>query len=110
MVRAKAGARTGASSNRIFEHKHEACSEENVLSTLIKRDARELVIQVQDYGKGIPAENLATVEASDGYSGLGIPGIRESMRLVGGSLEINSSSQGTVVTARYPVGRNAIAA
>lgn len=40
---------------------------------------------------------------SDGTAGVGIRGMRERLRQLGGSLEINSTETGTVVVARLPI-------
>lgn len=57
-------------------------------------------VEVEDAGKGIAFENLSkpTVEA-----GVGLRGIRERVRLLGGTLQVQSKSSGTKVTASLPV-------
>jgi len=59
-------------------------------------------LEVEDHGKGIPQEKLKALE-SHGQLGVGIPGMRERARQFGGSLEISSGSNGTVVVAAIPV-------
>jgi signal transduction histidine kinase len=41
---------------------------------------------------------------SGGTAGVGIRGMRERARQLGGTLDISSGSQGTVIVARLPVG------
>ena len=62
----------------------------------------EVVVEVEDKGKGIPREKLDEM-ASDGKPGVGIRGMRERLRQLGGSLEIASHGTGTVVVARLLV-------
>jgi signal transduction histidine kinase len=64
----------------------------------------EVQIRVEDQGKGIPPEKNAQL-LSNGTSGVGIRGMRERLRQLGGSLEISSegNGRGTVVTARFPL-------
>ena len=65
------------------------------------RDQRGVMLRVQDHGHGL----LSAVEGEDMLRslGVGIPGMRERLRQLGGLLEIASSEQGTVVTAFVPV-------
>lgn len=71
--------------------------------------ASELRLQVKDDGTGIAAEKLDKV-ASDGAPGVGIRGMRERLRQLGGTLEVNSSQTGTTVEVRVPVAVASLAA
>ncbi len=59
-------------------------------------------VEVEDRGKGIPPEKQFEL-ASTGTPGVGIRGMRERLRQLGGSLDIHSNGKGTVVVARLPV-------
>jgi signal transduction histidine kinase len=61
-----------------------------------------VLVEVQDQGTGIPAEKISLL-ASVGTPGVGIRGMRERVRQLGGDLEITSDSKGTTVAARLPV-------
>jgi len=61
----------------------------------------QIVIVAQDWGKGISADKLRV--DSKGLSGVGFRGMRERLRHLGGSLDIQSKGEGTVVTARLPI-------
>lgn len=61
-----------------------------------------VLVEIQDRGKGIPLEKLEEM-ASAGTPGVGIRGMRERMRQLGGTVEISSNSHGTLVTVRLPV-------
>jgi|GEM_PF-3272958 PAS domain S-box len=67
----------------------------------LSRDATRACLEVSDAGCGMPldaAGNPAKV-------GVGIAGMRERMRQIGGSFDIVSGSQGTTLCATVPVGR-----
>src|SRR6202795_4546101 len=57
-----------------------------------------LLVQVQDHGKGIANEKQRELTLS-GRTGVGFGGMRERLRQLGGSLEIQSQGNGTVVSA-----------
>lgn len=80
-------------------HRH---SESPVARIRIRRTDIEVSLEVEDRGKGIPAEKRQAMD-SGGTAGVGIRGMRERLRQLGGSLEINSNDAGTVVVARLPV-------
>jgi signal transduction histidine kinase len=56
---------------------------------------------VADEGKGIPPEKREAM-MSVGVPGVGIRGMRERIRQLGGSLDITSNGTGTLVLARLP--------
>src|SRR5579864_5194994 len=62
----------------------------------------EVVVEVEDRGKGIPTEKLEQM-AAVGIPGVGITGMRERVRQLGGKLEIDSSRTGTRILARLPI-------
>jgi signal transduction histidine kinase len=54
-------------------------------------------------GSGIPADVLARIKDMRGGSGVGLGGMQERMRLLGGELEIESGPEGTTVCATVPL-------
>jgi len=64
----------------------------------------EIQIRVEDQGKGVSSEKKSQL-LSNGTPGVGIRGMRERLRQLGGSLEISSegNGRGTVVAARLPL-------
>ena len=80
-------------------HRH---SESPVARIRISRSDGQVSLEVEDEGKGIPPEKRAAMD-SGGTPGVGIRGMRERLRQLGGTLEINSNGRGTVVVARLPV-------
>ena len=77
----------------------------------IHRSNGEVRIEVRDKGKGVPQDKLSDLAAS-GATGVGIRGMRERVRQLGGTLEINSDGdgQGALVVARLPAPSQAPAA
>lgn len=66
------------------------------------RDPREVQLQIADAGRGVPPEKLDLI--SDGANlGVGIAGMRERARQLGGHLKIGSSSGGTTITVILPL-------
>jgi len=57
---------------------------------------------VQDFGKGIPREIIDRFWKT-GNVGVGLAGIRERLKELGGRLELDSDVQGTVLQATIPV-------
>jgi signal transduction histidine kinase len=63
-------------------------------------------VEVQDKGKGIPPQERAEIVSSvNGTPGVGIRGMRERLRQLGGTLDLSSDGEGkgTLITARLPV-------
>jgi signal transduction histidine kinase len=85
-------------------HRH---SESPVARIRIGRSDGQVSLEVEDRGKGIPQEKREAMD-SGGTPGVGIRGMRERLRQLGGTLEITSNGMGTVVAARLPVARNSL--
>jgi signal transduction histidine kinase len=86
-------------------HRH---SGSQVASVRISRDDSQVRIKVADKGKGITPERRQAMESA-GTPGVGIRGMRERVRQLGGSLEIRSEGpgEGTAVTVGLPVAATA---
>ncbi len=69
--------------------------------SITRRDG-QVRVEVADRGRGIPLKKQKAMD-SGGTPGVGIRGMRERLRLLGGTLDINSGSQGTTIVARIPV-------
>ena len=74
-------------------------------SAEIRLDVRgaELILEVQDRGRGMPPEHLTQLPAGGGALGVGVAGMRERLQQLGGVLEIESGPGGTIVRARVPI-------
>jgi PAS domain S-box-containing protein len=71
-------------------------------------DTKQLRLEIQDNGRGIPRTRLRTLIESAAEAGVGLAGMRERMRELGGSLEIRSDRAGTTLVVCIPVERTAI--
>src|SRR5713226_5321883 len=80
-------------------HRHSGSS---VAKIRIARSNGHVRVEVEDRGKGIPPEKRAAMD-SVGMPGVGIRGMRERLRQLGGNLEIKSNGEGTLVVAQLPV-------
>jgi len=72
-------------------------------------DARSTIVrlEVADKGKGIPADILATLNSSGGQLGVGIRGMRERVRQLGGWLQIRSQPAGTTIIVTLSINTSA---
>jgi signal transduction histidine kinase len=70
---------------------------------LLRRDGY-VRCEVGDQGKGIPDGHELALEPIPTL-GVGLPGMRERVKQLGGILEIHSNSQGTTVAVELPVTR-----
>src|SRR5215469_1856296 len=80
-------------------HRH---SGSPVAKVRLDHSAGEIRLMIEDEGHGMPPEKLDEV-AAGGTPGVGIRGMRERLRQLGGDLEVNSNGHGTRVEARLPV-------
>src|SRR5438270_6047405 len=85
-------------------HRHSGSA---VARVVISRVDHDLRVEVHDEGKGISRDKRWEMEMP-GKAGVGIRGMQERVRQLGGSLEISSpkNGKGTVIVARLPVGRS----
>ena len=67
----------------------------------IARGETDLVVEVNDDGKGMSAEKLTEVQS--GGSGVGIGGMRERARQFHGEMKIESSETGTRILVTLPI-------
>jgi len=78
-------------------HRHSGSTEATIQLT---RDAENLCLEVRDQGKGIASDSRFPAGS---FAGVGIQGMRERARQLGGRLQIQSAvGRGTVVTAVLP--------
>jgi len=72
------------------------------VDVFLQLDKNVISLSVRDYGKGISAERLAKMNGSGSDVGVGIAGMRERLKELGGRLEIESDSTGTLLKASIP--------
>ena len=85
-------------------HRHSGSPTANV--RLLIRDGMA-ILEIEDNGKGIRPELLAEFcQEWMGGLGIGVRGMNERMRQLGGRLELTSHENGTTVTAKVPAERS----
>ena len=82
----------------IHRHSGSSTAEINLL-----RDAHRVTLQISDHGKGIPTGALERSRDSATAVGVGIAGMRERVRQLGGHLQIESSESGTLLMVELPI-------
>ncbi len=80
-------------------HKHSGTS---VVDIQLSRENGAIHLNVRDYGKGLPAALARGVRPDSVHLGIGLRGMNERMRQLGGRLAVSSASPGTLVRATVP--------
>lgn len=78
------------------------------VSIRLKRRPTAVILEVEDAGHGMTAEHLVDTGRSTIELGVGISGMRERLRRLGGQLIIASSLRGTSVRATLPLAAAAV--
>jgi signal transduction histidine kinase len=84
-------------------HRHSGSSTAKISIT---RERQEIQVRVSDRGKGIAPQKRKEISSSaTATPGVGIRGMRERLRQLGGTLDVYSDGEGkgTIITARLPV-------
>lgn len=87
-------------------HRHSGSATARVA---LRRQGPDIMVEILDQGRGIPAQKLSSFHEGVAVLGVGLAGMRERLRQLGGQLEIESSPQGTRVRARVTIERGPIA-
>ena len=80
-------------------HRH---SKSPTASIRLSRRATEVKLEITDKGQGMPAKALHSGNQKSGQLGVGIMGMSERARQLGGRLEIDSSRRGATVRVVIP--------
>jgi two-component system, NarL family, sensor kinase len=78
-------------------HRH---AESETACIRLRRAAGTLVLEIEDWGRGIPNASLTQIASGGGIVGVGIAGMSERIERLGGRLELTSSDCGTTVRVR----------
>jgi signal transduction histidine kinase len=81
-------------------HRHSGASQASVS---FRRQPNAAILEVRDFGSGIPAERLVRLRETSAETGVGLAGMRERLNELNGHLEIDSDDQGTVLRAIVPL-------
>jgi signal transduction histidine kinase len=66
----------------------------------LSRQGESVSLEIQDEGKGIPEERLAKIQGH--RTGVGITGMRERVRHLNGTINIQSNANGTKISVTLP--------
>jgi signal transduction histidine kinase len=72
---------------------------------LLQLDAEQVRMEIKDDGKGMPEQRVQRLSKGGIGSGVGLAGMRERVREVGGSLALLSGPSGTRVIITVPLDR-----
>jgi PAS domain S-box-containing protein len=75
-------------------HRHSGSNRARIRAGI---DGEAVSMEIRDYGHGIPQEVLENFKASGSGVGVGLAGINERLREVGGKLDLSSSGDGTIL-------------
>jgi signal transduction histidine kinase len=81
----------------MHRHAHATCGRVRV-----SRDGENIILEISDNGVGIPPEKLARFNQTGAGMGVGLTGIWERVRDLGGQAELTAGSQGTFIRISVP--------
>jgi len=84
-------------------HRHSGSATANIR---VSRDSKTIQLEVRDQGKGIPGGGFHI--SGPAKPGVGIQGMRERVRQLGGQIEIRSGDAGTAIVVNLPVREAAV--
>ena len=70
----------------------------------VVRDVHGVTLQIADHGHGMPSGKVELIRNGKAIVGVGIAGMRERVRQLGGRFEIESDDKGTRIRAALPLG------
>jgi signal transduction histidine kinase len=80
-------------------HKH---SGSQVVEITVWASSSTVSLRMKDFGKGIPADVIESFKKSPAGLGVGLAGMRERIRDLGGRLELKSDGNGAIIEATIP--------
>ncbi len=81
-------------------HRHSGSKKASIV---LSRSGNSVRLQIQDEGQGMPVSRNGKARPTAIRSGVGIQGMRERVKQLGGAFDIHSDENGTTVTANFPV-------
>lgn len=71
----------------------------------LNSDAENAILSIQDYGRGIPFDKLLSFQEIGAGEGVGLGGMKQRVRNLGGHLTVQSDGAGTCVLASLPLAK-----
>jgi signal transduction histidine kinase len=81
-------------------HRH---SDSPVVDIHLIVEAKQVRLEIKDKGQGMPPKTLKRLVEGIADTGVGLAGMRERMRELGGSLRIKSDKDGTLLRVVIPI-------
>jgi two-component system, NarL family, sensor kinase len=69
----------------------------------LRAEPGSLVLEIEDAGRGMPAAEASDPASSGRFAGVGVAGMRERIRQLGGTFDVESTAGGTLVRACIPL-------
>jgi two-component system NarL family sensor kinase len=73
------------------------------VSIRFQRQAETAILEIEDFGRGIPQNMLKRLRAASAETGVGLAGMRERLHELSGKCEIESDGRGTRLRAIVPL-------
>lgn len=90
-------------------HRHSGSNRVDVdIKKVASGDICEVVMELKDYGKGISQSLLDRFQKAGTGDGVGLAGIRERVKELGGELLLESSDLGTLLRVTVPISRGSV--
>jgi signal transduction histidine kinase len=83
-------------------HRHSGAKQADVS---LRTSGNNVFLTIKDQGRGIPYAVLRSLKEDGTAGGVGLAGMTERIREIGGRVEINSGGEGTEVLVRVPASR-----
>ena len=83
-------------------HRHSGAKRADVS---LSSSGDSMILRVKDHGRGIPESVLENLQEDGTGGGVGLAGMTERIREIGGRLDIKSGVDGTEIVARVPIRR-----
>jgi signal transduction histidine kinase len=81
-------------------HRHSGSKSAEIF---LKAAPAQITLEVRDHGRGIPPQRLQRMQVDGTQSGVGLAGMRERVRELGGTFEIRSDRAGTAIRISIPL-------
>jgi signal transduction histidine kinase len=81
-------------------HRHSGATRAEIR---VKRSSGRLVMEIRDFGKGVPVATLERFRSDATGAGVGLAGMRERIRELGGRFDIFADGSGTLIVVTVPL-------